>query len=140
MESRDEPRVLTLSGKQVTDPDGEEPTVQGDQENVGNQEPGGYSPLGSDFMLGDILEDCLPTERVAMPVLNAKSIMEIVEKKEISIKTPRSSNQQHLGLDDSLFDFGDALVDYTSDGGSIRINQGLATLMLIAATSEASSK
>jgi hypothetical protein len=92
-------------------------------------------------MMDYVLDDCPPIGRASMPVLNAKSIMEIVEKKEISIKTPRDTNQQHKGLvEDNLFDFGDALVDYTSDGGSIRINQGLATLMLIAATSEAPNR
>jgi hypothetical protein len=78
-----------------------------------------------------------PVAVKAKPVLNAKDIMSIVEMKDISIKTPVSNhNPQRKGLDDNLFDFGDALCDYTSDGGTIRINQGLATLMLIAATAE----
>ena len=77
----------------------------------------------------------------AKPVLNAKDIMSIVERKDISIKTPvHNHNPQRQGLEDNLFDFGDALCDYTSDGGTIRINQGLATLMLIAATAEAPNR
>ncbi len=77
----------------------------------------------------------------AKPVLNAKSILEIAERKDISIKTPvHNHNPQRQGLKDNLFDFGDALVDYTSDGGTIRINQGLATFMLIAATAEAPNR
>jgi hypothetical protein len=67
--------------------------------------------------------------------------MKIAERKEISIKTPvHNHNPQRQGLDDNLFDFGDVLLDYTSDGGTIRINQGLATFMLIAATAEAPNR
>ena len=67
--------------------------------------------------------------------------MEIAEAKDISIKTPvHNHNPQRQGLEDNLFDFGDALLDYTSDGGTIRINQGLATFMLIAATAEVPNK
>jgi hypothetical protein len=75
-----------------------------------------------------------PAAANAKPVLNAKDIMSIVENKDISIKTPvHNHNPQRQGLEDNLFDFGDALLGlgYTSDGGTIRINQGLATLMLI---------
>ena len=73
-----------------------------------------------------------PAAANAKPVLNAKDIMSIVERKDISIKTPvHNHNPQRQGLEDNLFDFGDALCDYNSDGGTIRINQGLATLMLI---------
>jgi hypothetical protein len=44
----------------------------------------------------------------AKPVLNAKSIMEIAERKDISIKTPvHNHNPQRQGLEDNLFDFGD---------------------------------
>ena len=67
--------------------------------------------------------------------------MEIAERKDISIKIPvHNHNPQRQGLEDNLFDFGDALLDYTSDGGTIRINQGLATFMLIAATAEVPNK
>jgi hypothetical protein len=77
----------------------------------------------------------------AKPVLDAISIREIAERKDIRIKTPvHNHNPQRQGLEDNLFDFGDALVDYTSDGGTIRINQGLATFMLIAATAEAPNR
>ncbi len=49
---------------------------------------------------------------IAKPVLNAKSIMEIAEKKNISIKTPvHNHNPQRQGLDANLFDFGDTLLD-----------------------------
>ena len=67
--------------------------------------------------------------------------MEIAERKNISIKTPvHNHNPQRQGLEDNLFEFGDALLDYTSDGGTIRINQGLATFMLIAATAKVPNK
>ncbi len=47
---------------------------------------------------------------VVTPVLNVRDIMNIVENKEISIKTPRlNHNLQRAGLDDNLFDFGNAL-------------------------------
>ena len=67
--------------------------------------------------------------------------MEIAEANDISIKTPvHNHNPQRQGLENNLFDFGDALLYYTSDGGTIRINQGLATFMLIAATAEVPNK
>ena len=82
-----------------------------------------------------------PTVETAKQVLNAKSILEIAEKKDISLKIPViNHNPQRQGLEDNLFDFGDALLDYTSDGGTIRVNQGLATFMLIAATAELPNK
>ena len=82
-----------------------------------------------------------PAANTAKPVLNAKDIMNIVERKDISFKTPvHNHNPQRQGLEDNLLDFGDALLGYTSDGGTIRINQGLATLMLIAATAEAPNR
>jgi hypothetical protein len=88
-----------------------------------------------------IMKESPNAAEIAKPVLNGKSIMEIAERKEISIKTPvHNHNPQRQGLDDNLFDFGDALLDNTSDGGTIRINQGLATFMLIAATAEASNR
>ncbi len=59
--------------------------------------------------------------------------MNIVERKDISIKTPvPNHNPQRQGLEDNLFDFGDALCDYTSDGGTIRINQGVRSIVPIA--------
>jgi hypothetical protein len=98
------------------------------------------SPLSiaSDLIMIEHQDTGSPAAAKAKPVLNAKDIMSIVERKDISIKTPvPDHNPQRKGLEDNLFDFGDALCDYTSDGGTIRINQGLATLMLIAATAEA---
>ncbi len=51
--------------------------------------------------------------------------MSIVERKDISIKTPEPNhNPQRKGLEDKLFDFGDALCDYTSDGGTIGSTKG----------------
>ncbi len=74
-------------------------------------------------------------------LLNARSIVEIAEKKDTSIKTPvHNHNPQRQGFEDTLFDFGGALLDYTSVGGTIRINQGLAIFMLIAATAKAPNK
>jgi hypothetical protein len=82
-----------------------------------------------------------PAAETVKPVLNARSIMEVAEAKDTSIKTAvHNHNPQRQGLEDNLFDFGDALLDYTSDGGIIRINQGLATFMLIAATAELPNK
>ncbi len=101
------------------------------------------SPLSieSDLIMFGRQDTSSPEAVKAKPVLNAKDIMSIVEMKDISIKTPvPDHNSQRKGLEDNLFDFGDALCDYTSDGGTIRINQGLATLMLIAATAEAPNR
>ena len=101
------------------------------------------SPLSitSDLIMIEGQDAGSPAAAKAKPVLNAKDIMSIVERKDISIKTPvPDHNPQRKGLEDNLFDFGDALCDYTSDGGTIRINQGLATLMLIAATAEAPNR
>ncbi len=67
--------------------------------------------MGSDLIMNEVLTSGFPIANAAMPVLNARSIMEIVEKKEISITTPFNHNSQHQGLEDSLFDFGDALAD-----------------------------
>jgi hypothetical protein len=97
--------------------------------------------MTSDQLMTEVMGVGSPAEDTGKPVLNAKSIMEIAERKDISIKTPaHNHNLQRQGLEDNLFDFGDALLDYTSDGGTIRINQGLATFMLIAATAEAPNK
>ena len=95
--------------------------------------------IASDLMMEGNLRCNTPEEDAAKSplVLNAKDIMEIATKKNISIKTRvNDHNPQRQGLEDNLFEFGDALLGYTSDGGTIRINQGLATFMLIAATAE----
>jgi hypothetical protein len=110
---------------------------EGKEEHISN------SPLSiaSDLIMGERQDTGSPEAVKVKPVLNAKDIMSIVEKKDISIKTPvPDHNPQRKGLEDNLFEFGDALCDYTSDGGTIRINQGLATLMLIAATAEAPNR
>jgi hypothetical protein len=89
----------------------------------------------------EIMKESPNAAESAKQVLDGKRILEIAERKEISIKTPvHNHNPQRQGLEDNLFDFGDALVDYTSDGGTIRINQGLATFMLIAASAEAPNR
>ena len=88
------------------------------------------SPLSiaSDLLMSERQDTSSPVTVNEKPVLNARDIMSIVERKDISIKTPvPNHNPQRKGLEDNLFDFGDALSDYTSDGGTIRINQGLAT-------------
>ncbi len=124
----------------------EEKGAEGQENAEGQEDAGGLDSsdsslsLGSDLIMNGIVNIEFPAAAVVMPVLNARSLMEIVEKKEISIKKPVNHNPQRQGLDDNLFDFGDALKDYTSDGGSIRVNQGLATLMLIAATAEAPNR
>ncbi len=97
--------------------------------------------IASDLIMRERPEAGSPAANNAKPVLNARDIMSIVKRKDISIKTPvYNHNPQRQGLEDNLFDFGDALCDYTSDDGTIRINQGLATLMLIAATAEARNR
>jgi hypothetical protein len=97
--------------------------------------------ITSDLIMREDPDVSSPAAETAKPVLNARSIVEIAENKEISIKTPvHNHNPQRQGLEDNLFDFGDALLDYTSDGGTIRINQELATFMLIAATAEVPNK
>ncbi len=51
-----------------------------------------------------------PAAAKVKQVLNARDIMSIVERKDISIKTPvPDHNPQRKGLEDNLFDFGDAL-------------------------------
>ncbi len=53
-----------------------------------------------------------PAADTAKPVLNVRDILEIAERKDISIKTPvHNHNSQRQGLEDNLFDFGDALLD-----------------------------
>jgi hypothetical protein len=97
--------------------------------------------ITSDLIMREGPDACSPAANTANPVLYAKDIMNIVERKDISIKTPvHNHNPQRQGLENNLLDFGDALLGYTSDGGTIRINQGLATLMLIAATAKAPNK
>ncbi len=47
-----------------------------------------------------------PPAKIVMPVPNVRDIMNIVENKETSIKTPRlNHNPQRSGLGDNLFDF-----------------------------------
>jgi chromatin segregation and condensation protein Rec8/ScpA/Scc1 (kleisin family) len=97
--------------------------------------------IGSDLIMTVYPHVGSPAAEITKPVLNARSIIEIAEEKNISIKTPvHNHNPQRQGLEDNLFDFGDTLLDYTSDGETIRINRGLATFMLIAATAELPNK
>jgi hypothetical protein len=109
----------------------QEPLPIQEKEDVGEEETSGgdTSDSGmtstSDVIMREDLTIGSPIADTSMPVLNARNIMEIVENKEISIKNPRlNHNLQRVGLEDNLFEFGDALQGYTSDGGTIRINQG----------------
>ena len=142
-------RAPTLEGEQqalevvqTTALDQEPSSIENKEEKEG-EENRSDSPLSiqSDLIMNGEQEGEAPEAVKAKPVLNAQDIMSIVERKDISIKKPvPDHNPQRKGLDDNLFDFEDALCDYTSDGGTIRINQGLATLMLIAATAEAPNR
>ena len=83
--------------------------------------------IASDLMMAENLRCGTPEEDAvkAPSVLSAEGIMEIATKHNITIKTRvNDHNLQRKGLEDNLFEFGDALLDYTSDGGTIRINQG----------------
>ncbi len=142
-------RALTVAGEHQTL--GDVPTTAITQELSSSHDKGKAEgeddisdpPLSvaSEFIINGLQDIGSPAAAKEKPVLNAKDIMSIVERKDISIKTPvQDHNPQRKGLEDNLFDFGDALCDYTSDGGTIRINQGLATLMLIAATAEAPNR
>jgi hypothetical protein len=142
-------RAVTLAGEHQTlgvvptTALGQELSSSHDKEKTEGEGNISDSPLSieSDLIMIGRQDTGSPAAAKAKPVLNAKDIMSIVERKYISIKTPvPDHNPQRKGLEDNLFDFGTALCDYTSDGGTIRINQGLATLMLIAATAEAPNR
>jgi hypothetical protein len=112
-------RAVILAGEHQTL--GVEPTTaivqelssRPDEENAETKDKGNDNASDSGLSLAS---DLIPAAATAKPVLNAKDIMSIVERKDISIKKPGPNhNPQRQGLEDNLFDFGDALCDYTSD-------------------------